>query len=349
MRKTIVTALIALFVMLALVSCDNMAAGAGGGGGKAGYTADGRELVELTINSSGTVSRSVTTNGTEGVSRSLTTDIAPKEADYMEVIFKDGASLYRNYGPTPQISIKIPAKSYSSSEAIVFIGRYSDMTLLAYAMPASGTFDATSATPGNFTFHALTANLTVGGTDFVITDSGFTNTTFNGQSKTGKWYSSSTAADCFLVPTGQAGIIATLTIHGLDSISITALTPGATEGVIFIPTSGGTGITPTGVTPTAGTWSDGKISFTFSTVPITTPSKYSITFKFPVKGFDGSNGVSLTPGGKNALTWYIRGGTELGPDIPATTGADGSANEGVALVVSNTISGYTIADIVVEP
>jgi len=84
------------------------------------YTADGRALVSLTI-------------GKPNMSKALTAELARPGIDFYEVAFTDGAKIYRaSWDYTQTGKIKVPTGNYDgAAKAVLFAGRYSDMTLLA--------------------------------------------------------------------------------------------------------------------------------------------------------------------------------------------------------------------------
>jgi len=155
MRKTIV--IVTLLVMLA-VSCEN-----GSVAEKAEYTEDGQRLVTLKVN----------TGGTAG-GRSLTNALVKEKANYMEVIFKRGIKFYRATGSVfEQLSITIPAGEYTTSEAIMLIGRVSDKTLLATGALSAGVNVQTNNQEITFLVAILNTNTsTEGTTKFTIDATG---------------------------------------------------------------------------------------------------------------------------------------------------------------------------------
>ena len=354
MRKTIVTALIALFVMLALVSCDNMAAGAGGGGGKAGYTADGRELVELKINIS----------GTEGISRSINATNAV-EADFVEVVFKNGTDYFRTdarYTNGMEIGIRVTAGTYDKDSAVILIGKKDGTTykLLAIATPAgSVTLPVPSGQTNklSFTVTSLVANLNANAATpaFVInTTTGAISTspfvTPTDKTKQGLFDDTDSTSVCFQVPKNIASITASLTITGFSDVvkdvlvvtdnAGTPLTAAATPELKFNSNGDATTITPTITTATTGFSNTDKaynFNFTFGTP--NAEGKYIITFDIPVVAFSNASGS-----GSESHIWHIRGGTSATKTQPDF---DGKKEEGVALAVATNPNPFY--SVVVQP
>ena len=321
MRKTIVTALVVLLVMLA--SCDSVLGVPGSD--KAGYTANGQELVNLSI--------SIGENAGSSRTLSAANNVAG-EKDFVEVIFTDGTTFYRAtgwYGTT--LSIKLPKITYPVANAIAFIGKKNgaaDYTLLAVGK-LGGPLDTTIATSATFTSTPLTAALNADATSpspaFAITEStisGVTGWSDTGISKKGLI---SGIEPCFQVPRNHAGIKATLTIGGLST------SPDLGLKGTGIPSATFTGSTPL---PTVTTFDADDISFgttcvynfTFTTVPVTADASFIITFKIPV-AFVLSSTVKDAAG----LDWIIRGGTTLNAGDSV-----GNRNEGVLLAVSTSPS-----------
>jgi len=114
------------------------------------YTEDGRELVSLTI-------------GKPNISRALTAELAKAGVDFYEVAFVSGATTYRaSWDWTQTGRIKIPSGAYATpSAAILFAGRYSDMTLLAVGSITKTTIGTADTT--------VTASATIGSTTTSVT------------------------------------------------------------------------------------------------------------------------------------------------------------------------------------
>ena len=329
MRKTFVIALIALMVMFAVTSCDNIPIP---GGEKPEYTADGRKLVTLTVNIGGTE------NG-----RSLKDSLAKSEADFVEVIFKNGSDYFRADGvfPTP-IKIKIPADTYTIDDAIVLVGMESGYVLLATGvisstLPASvgsGFTIDENTTKITFTVNSLEANITAGGgvgkafkikeetgTPVAIEDdSNFANKTADGV-----YGSDPSKNPWFQLPKNTAGIQATLTISGFtatgnniviatggDYVTFTKVTLGAED----LPSLS---VTSHAINNPIGP--NGEITIRLST-PVTiadSPNRYGIIFNVPVVGY--------VRGIPDQVTWRIRGGNTSGFDHTKT------ANDTIPLLV----------------
>lgn len=356
MRKTILTALVVLLVMLAVVSCD-----IGSVAGKPEYTEDGRPLVTLKVSvGSG--------------SRALTDALAKSAANYMEVIFKSGGKYYRKDGfLNGTLSLKIPADSYTKDNAILLIGRKSDNTLLATGTTTKVVAATDNGTTITFSIVSLTADLSAsaGSTFAIIETSGDDGTdppnlvpieetaggVFKDNTSSGT-FKIDDSTPCFQVPTDMAGIKATLTIDGLTNTGANIIVadgskvkPTAVTPVVFTKVEGDDPISilQTAVTPTIGTsvTAAGKIGITFTTIG---EGCYIITFKIPVVGFAIYDDPTIptahpttTPGLEKALTWFIRGGSEDG--YQKDTGE--YADDGVPLIV--TTSPYTLVPIKVGP
>ena len=301
MRKTIV--IVTLLVMLA-VSCEN-----GSVAEKAEYTEDGQRLVTLKVN----------TGGTAG-GRSLTNALVKEKANYMEVIFKRGIKFYRATGSVfEQLSITIPAGEYTTSEAIMLIGRVSDKTLLATGALSAGVNVQTNNQEITFLVAILNTNTsTEGTTKFTIDATGASPafpTTFSGKLDKGLI----NGLPCFQVPTVTSGIKASLSFTtgfaNTGALINVASIPAPTVTFTGSPAISGTDVSVTAPTTTVG---DGTIAFTFDSKAA---GNYVITFNIPVKGFgDDAKG----------LTWNIRGGTKL---VSAADFGD-DEGEGVRLVVT---------------
>ena len=325
MRKTILTALVTLLVLLAVVSCENFT------GEKPEYTADGKRLVTLNVKV-----------GRTAGDRALTNDLAHEEADFMEVILKSGTRYYRAEGLLAQtIKIRIPADTYNKDNAVLLIGRASDDTLLAVGTLAVPV-NVTSNTTLTFSIKSLTTALYAGGTGlnvptFVIDETSGTPAinSADGGKFAGKT-ANSTFVDgkttCFQVPTSTVDIMATLTISGFnDNTANDSLVLAGDKDVIFTPKDTVETITFDPATDAAVTFTDGtcKIGLTFETAGF---GGYIITFKIPVVGFAKWISEATTPGLGNQKIWNIRGGT-----IPAPNGYQpiiGTGEEGIALLVT---------------
>jgi len=315
MRKTIVTAFFALLVMLTVTSCDSIIPGLETE--KAEYTADGRKLVTLKVNIS----------GTESNNRSLLDDSAKGTANYAEVVFVNDSKYYRAGGYLSGISVKVPAGTYNATNAIILIGRKSDGTLLA-----TGTLDTDFIVPSDpkitFTVSSLVTDLNANTSStfaFKIEEAfpastPISGTTFANKTSTGKF--DEAGHPCFQVPPNKADIRASLTINGFATTG-TNIKVADNAKVTF---SGIPEITvlSTTITPASGTavGPSGKFGFDFDTGEV---GEYIITFKIPVVGFSSANGI-----GSTSHIWYIRGGikTDGNPDFSKND------EEGVALLVT---------------
>jgi len=309
MRKTIVTALIALMVMLALASCDN---------GITGQSDDGLATVK------------VITSGLAD-SRSLVSTDAKSNSTYMEVIFRNGSDYYYAsdfIGST--ISLKVKVGTYSTggaNDAIILIGR-SDGTLLATGKLDGGT--ATVGTGSNsiaFTavplFAALNADATSSAFAIVEASAG---TGFTGYTDKGSFLGDDGV--CFQVKNGTADIEASLTVGGFGATGGDIKIVDVTSPVTF--TEVGATANPITIVGNyshaagASLGTTGKFSFKFTSVGT---SYYKITFDIPVKGFDSAN--------TNLRTWHIKGGIKSGIDLTGDIN-----NNAVALAVVSSPASY---------
>jgi len=312
MRKTFVTAFVALLAILA-VSCDEFLDVPGS---KPEYTADGRPAVTLNI----------ITSGALGNSRSLSNTNAKETgvADFVEVIFKSGTNFYRATGWFgASLPITILEADYAVGDAVMFIGKKNsdtDYTLLAVGHLAAALNLKTGSKPtGNkvaFTVtSSLTAPLNADATlpAFAITEGTISTETgweTAGVSKKGKIG----AQPSFQVPK-KSGIGATLTIGGFPT-GITAFTfAGQTATLKLISAL----TTTIAATPGAASLSSGNCMFSFSfDTSSATGDAYIITFEIPVSFSTDSSG----------LGWKIRGGT-----ISDVADSTGSRAEGILLAV----------------
>ena len=344
MKKTIITALIALLVVLAFVTCDGIITEPGAEKPAYSYTKDGRKLVTLSIK----------TGGTTASSRGINDTIAKAGANYVEVIFTDGTHFYKTEGYLGfPLTVTVPVDTYDETNSIMLIGREDDKTLLATAVPSASVDLTTDAPTIEFTVTPLLVNLSTSGDSFVIDDAGgFSDGTdpivpdFTGKSKTGTVWNN-LPLSCFLVPTGAADIEATLTIkingdiyEHISDLIMVDIGASSVDFVKIINVSGNTDITPSAVVADIG-YDDTTISDKFGYVSLditfdtATSDSFLITFEIPVFGLSdtavsNSDTSSLYTTG---ISWIIRGGTnssspELVGSIP-----DG---EGVALHVADT-------------
>jgi hypothetical protein len=319
MKKALLGTFVTLLVMAALVSCDDVIGGLGGE--KAEYTPDGKRLVEVSI--------------VNNMGRSITNQFAKDAANYMEVIFKDGGTYYQASGfMALPLKIKIPAKTYPTTDAILLLGRSNDKTLLATGM-LSAAANATVPNP-TFTFAvvAVGVDLRAGvASSFAIDES--TVTAFLGKTMNGK-YSGET---CFQVPLNITTVGASLTFSGFELPDPPSTAPASGPNVFMsgiskitfteiqtgLPTIGPiTTVSPlTGAT--LGT--TGKVGFSF---PTTTAGVYAVYFEIGVVGF-------ATTGVPDAIKWNLRGGTADGLDLGLTQ----TKAEGVVIVVTSNPDGET--------
>jgi len=331
MRKTFVTAVVALLAVLALASCDNIQTGQNGDG-----------LVTLSVNTGGTAA-----------SRSLLDALARDEANYMEVIFMKGSDYYRAQGAYgSKLRVMVPEGTYGPGTAIILIGRYSDGTLLATGVP-----DASINVPTDleitFNVTSLVADISTAGTAFVI-DESTVDSAFGGETRNGILIAGMTNSKCFQVSTNSPDIEASLTISGFSATGADIIVNG-TPAVIFTKNMEGSpdieypDLTVTSHADTDAIGATGKIEFKFTT---TDKGKYIITFEIPVVGFSAD--ASAISSSSAPLTWIIRGGTEEGqPDyFGANTSLSalypkGDGREGVGLLVKDDPS--TVFGVVVKP
>ena len=325
MRKTFVAALVTLLVMLALVTCDNIPTGQKSGDG----------LVTLSVNTGGTV----------GNSRSITDTSAKAAANYVEVIFKGSDNVYyRAAGyQGAKLKVKVPAGTYDDTNTLILIGKKSDGTLLAFGT-ATNSVTVGGSNPSDPTIDFAADSIetkisAASGTDLVFTVpsafSAFTPTEIIG----GILFDDDATSACFQVPTG---VIAATYTEGIEvKLSLTTadfstlgdriIVQSSTNPVKFTSISGSPAISPiTGSVKPTTDMSDGAIEFGFNTT--TTEGKYSITFDFPVVGYDAT---TVTGTGTDPLTWHIRGGTEPGYDFGGT---DNAINDTVPLRVTTNLT-----------
>lgn len=303
MRKTIVTALVILLVMLA-VSCDNIP------GLKSADTEDG--FVTLSIN----------TGETAGNSRSLTEALAKDNGHSVEIIFRNGTApstgpfTYTRkeamFGQTVHMKIKVG--TYGKDDAIVLVGKHNgsgnDYTLLGTGTVTSvnsadvsgdSTFNITSTTTGlTFTLTPLETDLTAGASDAasagdavfkIHEDTGspkiedndaFAGLTAQGKNENVAW---------FQVPMSTSNIKASLTITGFedtgsvifrkDSVSLPVKFTHLSANPLAVTVANSLA---NPITPAVDAEIDGEFSFYFTT-PAVLPDHYEqylITFDIPV-------------------------------------------------------------------
>ena len=356
MKKTIITALIALLVVLAFAACDGIINESRAEKASYTYTEDGQKMVNVKIRTGGT-------------SRALTDELAKASANYMEVIFKgsgtkEDARYFRTEGLFKStLSINIPAIKYDENNAILLVGRRNsagdDLTLLATGYT---TDNASTTTEITFTLKPLKAELCPGkpapnaptfkinqlsGKDFDHTTDRIVAYVFAGVFE--NLVSSGTYTDsigdnipCFQVPYTVYDIEATLTINNFFS--------GATSGINIVQTTVNGSTTPivkfNNVVGTSADIdvNDSDVDVDFDSNSCTIDFKfdapnqgdYIITFTLPVVGFivyDDSIPASIKGLGlQNQRTWNIRGGT-LGPSTIKAQPDTGTGEIGVMLAV----------------
>jgi len=338
MRKTFVTAFVALLAILAVVSCDNISSG----GSPSGRNDDG--MVTVSVNTGG--------GGSRNLSDALANPnlVIPGATDYLEVIFKSGSSYsrtaayYTTSGNTG-IKVKVPVGTYTASDAIILLGRNSDKTLLATgvlsATSTSSTgpnFSVTTATTSvTFTVESLVTDISAGSAvsgDFKIVETSGTpafSSTFTGKTSLGVY----SGDNWFQVPSATAGIKATLTIDKFNNTGGLIVRGTTGTPVTFSGIAGSPAITAASVSSpaAAGTaiGTNGEIEITFTTPTITTsPGRYMVTFTVPVVGF--ANGIT------DQIIWIIRAGTATSDDfIFDTVGGDVKARAIPLLVVNDPV------------
>jgi len=310
MRKTIVTALIALMIMLAFASCDNPMS--------AKESEDGMATVK------------VVTGGLAD-SRSLVSTAAKDNSTFMEVIFKNGSDYYYAsdfIGST--ISLRVKVGTYTTggtNDAIILIGR-SDGTLLATGRLNGGTANVTTGSNSiAFTAVPLSAalNADAASSAFAIVG-GTAGTGFSAYTDKGSFIGDDGV--CFQVKDNTANIEASLTVGGFAATGTAIKIVNVTSPVTFTEVGGTTNpITVVGsYSPGAGDplGISGEFSFKFTSVG---ESYYKITFDIPVKGFDDT---------KTYLrTWHIKGGIKSGIDLTGDIN-----NNAVALAVLSSPASY---------
>jgi len=328
MRKTFVVALVALMVVLALVSCDNIPVPG------ADKSDDGLVTVKVKIDEVGSNSRSLTLANA-------------KEWNYIEVFMKetpDGSKYIHNAADVGELTLTIRTGTYLPADSLILLGNVSgpggskEYTLLATGRlkndPANLAIDTDTETL-TFEVTALKASLKAGDGDFVIsTDfttgpTGITGFVYDN----GKWTTGNSR--CFQVPINWEDIAASLTITGFTDTKASIIVTNSL--VSFTKLTGADAITvKTNTTPANGAIGANNltIGFTFDTtkeessvsVPISSGT-HRIIFEVSVFGFSATaadmlDGVVGTP-------WKIRGGT-----IQSNTDLDGTSKAGgVALRV----------------
>jgi len=338
MRKVFVTAFVALLVML--VSCSDFFPVPGAD--KAEYDEYGQRLINAKVKVGGTTA-----------SRALTNALAKGAADYMEVIFKAKGRYYRADGLLTQtLSLKLPAIAYNNTNAILLIGRKTDLRLLAIGTTNTPLALLEKDYTIIFTIKALEADLYAGGTptfeideDKPTTDAGPNPVikSLKDQNFPENIIKSGTFDDetttCFQVPINTNGIEATLTIANTVSTIINTSTPTVT----FTIKRGGSTNEITAISPSVTFTTSGVITFSFNSKG---ESSHIITFDVPVVGFEAYVDDNTTLGLVNAKTWHIHGGTITKTPIDFQPTED-SGEAGVALIVTE--EPHSMVDINVGP
>lgn len=201
---------LAVALLLAMAGCEGLAVDSLTDSDPVQYTEDGRQMVNLAINTGGGV-------------RALTTALAQAGVNYYEVVFYDGTNYYRTSGYKGQtLKLWVPPDTYASDStgkcAVVFAGNdpgNGDNTLLAIGKlttPADGVITGATASV-TFTLTALTTDVKADpGSSFAIT---------TGAPAAGDPYGTvnylNTTVPYFLVDRDTTDAEATYTIGGLNT------------------------------------------------------------------------------------------------------------------------------------
>jgi len=313
MKKAFFAALAALMA-LAFVGCP-----VGPGGTEpVEYTADGRPLVNLTINSK--------------LSRALTAELAKAGADYYEVVFKNGSNYYKaawDWGKTGRIKVE-PGTYAAAGAAVLFAGSYLDNTLLAVGTittPGGGVIAATT-TSITFTMSPLTSDVKADATNstFKITaPSTHLTTAVSGTFPTARLNGQD--IPIFNVPRGVTTTTADFAIGGINS---------HLAGIYYL---GGGAVASKGISGYSSTGEDKPVELVSgANTKVSVPAaagvlaSATITFALETPAKDGLSRLAfalpvcaIDPAAKG-LTWYIRGGMENGVlDAGATANSVGGA------------------------
>jgi hypothetical protein len=352
MKKTIITALVALLFVLAFVTCDGLITEPGAGKPGYTYTEDGQEMVTVSINP-GSVA---------GGSRVLDQTIAQAQADWYEVIFKDNKDKFHKTDgryPNP-LTLTVPRDTYNDTNAVMLIGKKKTVdigggnteeyfTLLATGYIKVPVNLALAPPDITFTVNALTADLSTEGDSFkIITDDTDFPFPSDFENETGLYYPYN--FPCFLVPT-DTRIVASLTIGGFKNtgnLIKNYRAPGKTVND-FVKFN-----MPDPSTTLVRLTSDGRPSIAIDTInelvlgfgfsiPQGEETYCVITFEIPVIGLSAE--PFTTSNGKDSITWNIHGGANQGyPDLMKTedngiTWEWAIKGEGVALEVADSADG----------
>jgi len=374
MKKTIITALVVLFVMLMFATCDNIITEPGAEKPEYTYTADGRKLMTLKVNTGGTA-------GSRGINQTIA-----ETADWVEVIFEasDG-KFYKTEGANGlTLTITLPVETYDVDKAVALIGK--KITIPASTPTDPDTYEYTLLAIGylseqaklaevskvTFSVAPLEVNLsaaanTLGTTiaanvyksSFKIIDTWIIGTelfkdinpsTGSNVDNTIKGKFLGDNSPCFLLPTDRTKTEVSLTIGGLDDTSsLISVDKDADldDGVVifnYFPktTSKASELKATNIVIDRTNGLD--LNFDLET---TDAGKYVITFEIPVFGLSdteetNSDQANFKAGYKKTLPWIISGGTQTNPDFsPSATPTDIRPGDGVALIVTPTVAGYT--------
>ena len=318
----------AVLLILAMAGCDGLAFGSIKDGDSVQYTEDGRQMVNLTINTGG--------------ARALTQALAQAGINYYEVVFYDGTTYYRTAGYKGQtLKLWVPPDTYASDStgkcAVVFAGNdpgNGDNTLLAVgklSLPANGIIDGTT-TGVTFTLTALTTDVKAApDTSFVVT---------NGAPGAGDPYGTvdylNTTAPYFLIDRNLTSATATYTIGGMSTSAMASggSGPDMVLGDFVMVKSEGTlaswGLTSTEPTHTLTPVTPGTPAIAPASGAIGTAGELTLTFDTPNAVGWGYINIdvpvcALATTIPNGTLWHIRGGLK---NQLADTGSTGNSTGG---------------------
>jgi len=202
------------------------------------YTEDGRELVTLTI-------------GVPNKSKALTAALAQAGTNFYEVAFTDGTNIYRHswdWTQTGKIQVPTNINYAGADKAVLFAGRYSDMTLLAIGRITGITTDGASTTVNYAGTPDATVTLTTTSVTFTLAP---LLTNVNGNESEAAVVNSS-----FLI-TGPAAVVSppapapvqsyiTTIVYASKKLPTAKLTSGGTKNIpIFLIPAANTGASAT--------------------------------------------------------------------------------------------------------
>lgn len=330
MKKVIFAGFI-VFLAVFLATCGDFSQPESQKAEIVGYTADGRPLVNLSIDTGGT-------------NRSLTDGLAKAGTNYIEVIFCDTAvspiKYYRTSGYKGlTIKLAVPAGNYGSGNAIMLAGRNNDKTLLATGVITATIEESAPLTPipgavinsdtisVTFTLTSLTAALNADATSpsFVITDLGSTYGTggdFDVAPNDNTFKGRYDDKPCFQLPTDDSEIEAELTIGGFSATGSKIYIKG-TSSTTINNLGGGTKSLGGNITNANNTLV-GTGVFNFDLTTSTNPATDVMFFSVPVVGMSTTD----IPG---VITWFIRGGLDT-----ESEDFDGGNSAGIVISVADT-------------